>query len=437
MTTRTPRPWGLPSSLSLVLACAATVLPASGHAQGSSPQEPKPLPADLAAELERAAAADRAQRTSAAGADTTGAPRAEATPRSSGIGFHDNSSNPALSLILDTAAFWYSSEPGERYSEGGHISNHTGPYLQGVELAASSSIDPFFAFEMEFNLVHLHFEQVFARTTALPLNLQLRAGHFRTRLGRRNTQCLHQWRFVGPPLPLGYLFGAEGMTLPGAELSVLLPLPWFAELVLAAQGGEDTKSGLGTSLDGVEDLLWSPRLEQFVDLHDDLALMLGANASLARSPLATGPRQEITDRAWVWGGDLTLKYRPIGQGRTGSFFVSLTTEAWLRELEAPGDLWRDWGGYSELAVGLSKEWQVAARLSLWRILSGPSPQDNPARAALGSDSTRGEVALSYAPSHFSRVRLQYGLDDIEPYALGHRVVVQLEVSAGAHGAHAY
>jgi hypothetical protein len=364
------------------------------------------------------------------------APELRAQEASSGVGFFDNSSNPALSIIMDMGAFWYSAGEEGRRHHGGHVANHVGPYIQGVELAATTNVDPFFKFEMEFSLVHLHFEQVLVQTTSLPWNLQLRAGQFRTSFGRQNVNCLHQWSFVDHTLALDYLFGPEGLSLPGAELSVLLPLPWYVELVAAVQSGL-SRSQWAARLRGLEDLVYTPRLVSFFDLSDDLALQIGLNGSFARSPLPDPMSHDSANRSWILGADVYLKWRPIGSGATGFFFLAWTTEAYLRDLEVPGDLWRDAGGYSQVEVGIARGWQTAARFEMWRRVSGHEPDAQNRRALVGPNSVRGEVSLSYAPSHFSRLRLQYGVEDIESYELNHMVALQLEVSAGAHGAHEY
>ena len=88
---------------------------------------------------------------------------------------------------------------------------------------------------MAFGMWHLHMEEIYLTTTSLPLNLQLRAGKFKSDIGRHNPTHLHQWKFVLHPLANQFLFGSEGLSLPGAELSVLLPLPWYVEIKGALQ----------------------------------------------------------------------------------------------------------------------------------------------------------------------------------------------------------
>ena len=103
----------------------------------------------------------------------------------------------------------------------------------------------------------------------------------------------------------------------------------------------------------------------------------------------------------------------------------------------PDDLWRDFGGYSDLIFGVAKRWEVSLRGELWRRISGADENDEVRRTPFGTDATRGIAAVSFMPSHFSRVRLQYLFERLDGYEDNQAVMLQLEVSAGAHGAHKY
>ncbi len=345
-----------------------------------------------------------------------------------------NEMNPSLSIILDVAGAYFSQR--ERLRMGGHAPTTNGPAIQGAELAASANVDPFFRVDLAFGMWHLHVEEVFLTTVALPLNLQLRAGQFKSNIGRHNPTHLHQWRFVVHPLPNQYLFGSEGLALPGAELSVLLPLPWYLELVGALQVGESgsfrTKP-LSEGDPGYEDFVYPLRLVQFFDLSDALALQVGLNAVLGTSPSAP----ERNNRSTALGLDTLLKWRPIGWGDTGYTFVAWVIEGWYRQTEVADDLWDDMGCYSDLVFGMDKQWEAALRGEVWHRLGGADVHPDLDRNVYGRDVIRGSAVLSFMPSHFSRVRWQYSFE--HPAGLGdnHIGLLQLEVSAGAHGAHRY
>ena len=147
-----------------------------------------------------------------------------------------NEANPSISIILDFVGAFFSAE--NRHRQGGHAPTTNGPAIQGAELAASASIDPFFRLDMAFGMYHLHIEEIYATTTSLPWNLQIRAGQFKSNIGRHNPTHLHQWHFVTHPLANQFMFGSEGLGLPGFELSFLFPLPWYVEIAGALQMGE-------------------------------------------------------------------------------------------------------------------------------------------------------------------------------------------------------
>ena len=95
------------------------------------------------------------------------------------------------------------------------------------------------------------------------------------------------------------------------------------------------------------------------------------------------------------------------------------------------------GGYTDLIFGIDKEWEVAARGELWRRMQGADDNLEINRNSFGRDALRATGAVSYMPSHFSRLRLQYTYESIDGFDDGHIILLQTEVAAGAHGAHKY
>lgn len=342
-----------------------------------------------------------------------------------------NESNPSISLILDTVAS-YATETN-RIHQGGHTPTVNGLAVTGMEMAASANIDPYFKFDFAMNFAHMHMEEAVLTTLALPFNLQMRAGQFLSRIGRQNPTHPHTWNFVLHPLPNQFLFGAEGFGAPGVELSWLLPTPWFVELIAAVQHGEGGSLRAPEGDPDLRDCIFPLRLVQFFNLADDHALQMAGNMILGPSTFAP----EAHNRAYLWGGDFLYRYRPIGVGSTGSRHLTLSGEFWLRDLEVPNDLWRDLGGNVDLTLGLSKRWQAGFRGELWRRLAGDAPTIDNRRADFGSDSQRASIAITFLPSHFSRLRMQYTVEKVENFPTNQMTFLQLEVSAGAHGAHAY
>jgi hypothetical protein len=413
----------------------AFLLSAAAHAQSadSAPPAEAPPPVDEAApyariavdpELATAAARDAA---AASVAPTATAAAAPATPMAS--------LNPDISFIMNTAFGWFSRH--DHLRQGGHAVDENGFTGQALELAASSAVDPYFRFDFYFQVQHLHLEEAFLTTLALPAGLQARAGYFNVAFGRQNPRHLHAWQFVNPTLSHTRFMSAEHFSGTGAELSMLLPLPWYALLLAevitpstdagfrSVTFGTIDKNGNGRT-DGIEDFVYVGRLENFFELSADLSLLLGAGAVVGQSPYVPD------NRAALYGGDVYLKWRPSSRG--GNLSVALTLEGILRDTQVPGDTVRDVGGYAQLEVQPSLRWLMALRGDVTDLVRGqvPDPIRFPGRQA------RGSLALTFLPTHFSKVRLQADLSHSE--GVGSKVAavfLQTEISAGSHGAHSY
>jgi hypothetical protein len=351
--------------------------------------------------------------------------------------------NPALSLVLDASFGYY----------GAHLANFValdlppagddpsdtreGFGVQEIELAAQSAIDPYLEgaiFLTIPNLEGLEVEEGYLVTTALPANLQIKAGTFRSQFGRNNTQHLHVQNFTRRPLMTALLFGADGLRGPGGQLSVLLPLPWFATLygeAFSIGAPEDTARletfGGGARLTP-KNLTYTAVLEQFWELGEATSILLGANFATGRlfdcmdavpcdAALAPAPR------SYLYGGDLYFKWKPPNESRTYSS-LQWTTEWYARSIAGGGPT--EGAGYTEPVVQIARRFYLGGRFDLVGLPSGPNLPRRYGYAA----------SLTFAPSEFSRVRL-YG-QELTGSGISTTVAfLQVEYSMGAHGAHPY
>ena len=180
------------------------------------------------------------------------------------------------------------SDPSEMLELGDHDPRNNGFSLPNAEIALDGAVDPYFkgfaniVFKLDQNnQTSVELEEAYALSTALPANLQLKAGQFFAAFGRQNPQHPHQWAFVDEPLILNRAFGPDGLRNIGAQLSWLAPTPFYTEASLGVfngQGetafsfrnpGEDDRAGvqrvhgratLDRTLRGPGDLLYVPRL---------------------------------------------------------------------------------------------------------------------------------------------------------------------------------
>jgi hypothetical protein len=345
--------------------------------------------------------------------------------------------NPNTSVIVDGSFGYYGRHQADfdgvaiRESGDDPSAARPGFTLQEVELAFSAAVDPYFegaAFLTIPNLEGIEVEEAYFVTTALPANLQVKAGTFRSQLGRNNGQHLHLQHFTRRPLMTPLLFGADGLRAPGAQLSLLVPgLPWFATLYLEALSVAPPDAGVATfggGGRGLGQLTWSAVLEQFWAPSDLSSVLLGLNlatgiaSECATPPCGTGRRATLT------GADLYYKWRPAGAaGELGA--LTWSTEYFLRSIASGGA--REGAFYTEPVLQLEKRWFVAARLDVTGLPSGGAV---PRRYGVAA-------SVTFAPTEFSRLRL-YAQDLNGPGIKSALVAfLQAEFSMGAHGAHPF
>ncbi|NMB73789.1 MAG: zinc-regulated TonB-dependent outer membrane receptor [Myxococcales bacterium] len=346
--------------------------------------------------------------------------------------------NPDLSIILTAGLGWFSS--AEHLEQSEHGIGDNGFAVQGVELAATANVDPYFRFDLYFQLTEAVIEEAFLTTLSLPLSLQARAGIMNAIFGRFNPRHLHQWTFVNPPLSHVRFMGEAHFRGAGAELSWLLPLPWYLTLAAQALMPSEEISFMSSTFGVIEnseagrlespaDLVFVGRMENFFELSANWSLLWGVSSALGRVWNPEAP--ELTGRAALFGTDLYLKWRPISSGE-GDLALSLTLEAMLRRApDRDSALW-DHGGYAQLDAQLDRRWMVGLRLENVDDL-----RMGDAAPAGGGWAWRGGLVATFMPTHFSKLRLQADIGRERGGETGFAVFLQAEVSAGEHGAHKF
>lgn len=99
----------------------------------------------------------------------------------------------------------------------------------------------------------------------------------------------------------------------------------------------------------------------------------------------------------------------------------------------PAETLRDWGFYSQVLWGFKPHWVTGLR---GEYATGKPGAYDPTDVFRGRR-TRLSPVLTWYPSEFSKVRLQYNYDRGQAMDDAHSVWLQLEFLLGAHGAHKF
>ena len=352
---------------------------------------------------------------------------------------------------------------------GGHDPRQRGFTVQGVELSLQGAVDPYFrgAANIAFLLDNggttgVELEEAWLETVSLPYNLQVRAGQYLTEFGRINTQHPHSWGFIDAPIVNGRLLGEDGMRNPGARISWLVPTPFYSELFFGVQnsqggtahsfrndnGGNPFFGRINGTRDvkKFSDMLYSARYAASFEPTENQTLLGGLSAVFG--PNSSGDNTDTQ----IYGADVYWKWKsPRAHG--GFPFVSWQTEALLRRYHAgasttvdlngdtvldavPRETVTDWGAYSQVLWGFTPGWVAGLRGD---FAAGDKADYEKLYGADLSRTTRWRISpnLTWYPSEFSKLRLQYNYDQRDRIGADHSLWLQFEFLLGAHAAHKF
>lgn len=316
---------------------------------------------------------------------------------------------------------------GSSITDDRTVPTHNGLSLQEAELHFSSDVDPYFR---AVALLSIHQQEgstefaidpevVYAESISIPYVI-LRVGKQKLALGRHNQLHTHAFPFIDAPLIHQALLGDEGLNETGISAAGLLPLPWFSELTV--QGFNPNNETLYNSGKSKH---WGglARYRNLWDLTDDLTLEFGASGTRARN--------QFSRTASVWGGDLTLKWRPSVGGKYKALIWSTEYLSGKRpglENEAAESI-QDLGGIATwLQYQFAERWWTQGRYEFLGIPHSRAIQKQNKQSAL----------VAFIPSEFSGIRLQYDRIRTEGrQKTDHAIALQFNVSIGAHPAHEY
>jgi hypothetical protein len=345
---------------------------------------------------------------------------------------------------------------------GDHDPQQRGFNARNIELAFDGAVDPYFegfaniVFKLDNdNETSVEVEEAFMQTTSLPFNLQLKGGQFFAAFGRLNPTHPHTWDFADTPLVNGLFLGPDGLRGVGAQASWTLPLPWYSQLIFASQNGRGSTGfsfrnpgDNGMFFDrittdrearGLQDFVWIPRFENSFNLSETQTVLAGVSGAFGSNETGANSRTQI------YGADLLYKWKSA-RAEGGFPFVKWQTEFMYRRFEAGhgaddsfpvAEKFHDWGLYSQVLWGFKKGWVVGIRGDYVHMQNSEFTDDLDRQSR-----SRISANLTWYPTEFSKLRLQYNHDFLEEnFFLSERQVdslfLQFEFILGSHGAHKF
>jgi len=359
---------------------------------------------------------------------------------------------------LDQNAFGSLYYPGYAETEYGDTINPLNGFnFNYAEFGMYSAVDPFFDLSVTFHLTvdTFEIEEAYARTLSLPANLQLKLGKFLSSFGRLNEVHAHAWDFSDQPLVYHVFFGMEDLNEIGLRLTWLIPAPFYLLAGAEALTGRNPVSFGSTGFsnpggtmkvdNGSSPEIYLGYLKTSFDLND-LVILAGVSAANGTKRFDNGILSTdgygVSGNSTILGTDLTLKWIV-----DASRFLAWQTEYLYRIVD--GNMYynsgtndsytaKQSGLYSQIIFQFTKGLRTGFRFDLLQkneVLIGGASQN------YVENSTRYSLMLEYAPSEFSRFRLQYNYDPSgyngSSATDNHQIAINANFHIGSHGSHSF
>lgn len=360
-----------------------------------------------------------------------------------------NTLNPQISVIGTFAAAYYSRNNPIVFAE--NDPENTGVNVQEVEVGFQGVVDSYFRYDifLSFSTEGVELEEAYGTTLfSLPLNSQFRIGRARAKFGRINQMHRHNQNFVTLALPAAQFLG-EHLNPTSIEANFLVPVPWYLELS-ASGGSPDVETPTFARDEDANDigrLLYIFHAANFFELSESLGVSLGGSFATGSNGTAPGKRSNL------YGIDLYAKYRPLKNNPYQE--LKLQSEFMYLDAETPEETLKNWGWYGQLVYRFAKRWNSGFRFGIIDTNTPVQEVDEEGEASSIFIVTRGEEEeeegmlgllgrtyrispmITFSPSEFSQIRLEYDYLNQSFAKNQHALFLQFQYAIGAHGAHPF
>jgi len=297
-------------------------------------------------------------------------------------------------------------------------------FLNETEVSLQAAVDPYARadFFLSFSRNPLtgeygvEIEEGYLTTLSLPARFQLKAGRFRSAVGRINTVHPHALPFIDLPNAYVNYFGEEGLKDEGLSLSWLLPTKTvYQELIFQTTSGYSESPAFRRS--EKNRLLYVGHLKNFFTLNDNTTLELGITG-------ISGPNDSarVTNMA---AADITYKWKPIKLNTYRSF--TWQSEFYFNHANLlPGYSINTFGMYSFIQYQLAKRWFLTGRFDYAQKPYEKSYKENAFSLTAG-----------WYATEFSKLEFETKTTDDNIDKRFYQAWLRWIFVIGAHGAHQY
>jgi hypothetical protein len=353
---------------------------------------------------------------SAPAAPTTAAPvtQAQAISLGGAGGSAAKALNPDISAI------------GDFIGVAGHNPVQPSPSLEmhESELGFQAIIDPYARgdFFLSFGEEGVNLEEGYITFTALPAGFVAKVGKMRAAFGKVNLMHNHVLPWVDRPLVTNSLVGGEdGIDDAGVSIERIIPAP---KGIFVDATGQLFRGDSGDAEHPLfrastkSDVSAVAHLRTYKDITESTNVDIGFSYGRGHNDAGSNFLTQL------YGIDATLRWKPLRRSIYHSF-VGRGEFIWSQRQQLPFEQ-RAFGFYTSADYQLGRRWFLGGRY------------DHSDRSEFANLTDQGASAvLTYWPSEFSQVRGQYRFTHYAGNTDTHELLMQVQFSLGAHGAHPF
>jgi len=297
-------------------------------------------------------------------------------------------------------------------------------FLHETEVSLQAAVDPYaradfflsFGRNPQTGEYGVEVEEGYLTTLSLPARLQLKAGRFRSAVGRINSVHPHALPFIDLPNAYVNLFGDEGLKDEGLSLSWLLPTKaFYQELIFQTTSGYSESPAFSRS--EKNRLLYVSHLKNFFTLNDNATLELGLTGISGSNDSA-----RVTNMAAT---DITYKWKPIKLNTYHS--LTWQSEFYFNHANLTDNFSvSSFGMYSFLQYQLAKRWFLTGRYDY-----SQKPYDKTIKENAIS------LTAGWYATEFSKLEFETKTTDDTIDKRFYQAWLRWIFVIGAHGAHQY